>query len=115
MGDPLDKLKKSLQEIMVNTEQTLDKRMKAAREYLVEVQRQEGQVREELETLRGVRASLEDERARVQQQLEEVAQVRAELEARKRGGFFACCMAKPKAQVADITVPVDPEQELGDD
>mmetsp|Transcript_140173 Transcript_140173/g.349348 ORF Transcript_140173/g.349348 Transcript_140173/m.349348 type:complete len:116 (+) Transcript_140173:102-449(+) len=112
MTEPFDKLKKSLHEVMALTEEKIDKRLKAAREFSQQVQQDELQVQEDLEILKAERASIEDAKVEVQRQLEEIALVRAELEAKKNGGLFACCMSKPKTQASDITVHVEGEPEM---
>mmetsp|Transcript_16919 Transcript_16919/g.43799 ORF Transcript_16919/g.43799 Transcript_16919/m.43799 type:complete len:114 (+) Transcript_16919:119-460(+) len=113
MADAFDKLKKSLHEVMAITDEKIDKRLKAAQEFVHKVKEERSQVQEDLEILRAERASIEDARRDVERQLEEVALVRAELEAKKNGGFFGCCISKPRIQVADITVPLESEGETG--
>mmetsp|Transcript_101029 Transcript_101029/g.253329 ORF Transcript_101029/g.253329 Transcript_101029/m.253329 type:complete len:114 (+) Transcript_101029:112-453(+) len=113
MTEPFDKLKKSLHEVMAVSEEKIDKRLRATREFLTRVQQDEAQVQEDLEMLRAERASIEDAKMEVRRQLEEIALVRAELEAKKSGGLFACCISKPKTQVADITVHTEPGMEIG--
>mmetsp|Transcript_17849 Transcript_17849/g.38243 ORF Transcript_17849/g.38243 Transcript_17849/m.38243 type:complete len:117 (+) Transcript_17849:181-531(+) len=111
MSEPFDKLKKSLHEVLEVANDKIDKRMKAAFEFVDKLRAEELAVNDDLEMVRDERLALEDQCRELEGEIARVKQLRSELEAKQQGGLFAACMARPKP-VEDVVVEPEPDVHL---